>query len=203
MADAHVFMIEDGVFGLSVVDKTESGYLDSWQAPGGAEVDAVTISDYDAGSDTWRCQITSGALNASPNISTTDIPATWCQPAKSIPQPGETSYTFDITFLQDPDVDPADSLNRFLFEFDTQEAYFYAGMAGDAAPPAIIGRVRLIAGTIGGAGRTQLTADVSLPVSRKPDIWFGAGSTTQIVKGDGTTPAPSPPAAAEAEPVTA
>lgn len=187
MADAHIFMIENGQFGLALVDKTESGYMDSWQAPGGATADTATIADYDAGAATWSCQITSGALNASPNLTTTDIPATWCAPAKTIPQPGETSYTFDFTFMQDPDVNPANSLNAFLFEFDTQEAYFFAGMAGAGLPPAIIGRCRLIAGTVGGAARVQLTADVSLPVSRKPDMWVGDGTTNRVIRGDGTT----------------
>ena len=32
-----------------------------------------------------------------------------------------------------------------------------------------------------------LTADVSLPVKVKPDLWFGTTTTNRVVKGDGTT----------------
>ena len=31
-----------------------------------------------------------------------------------------------------------------------------------------------------------LTADVSLPVSRKPDLWVGTATANRVIKGDGT-----------------
>ena len=43
-------------------------------------------------------------------------------------------------------------LSRFLFENDTEEAYFFLGLDGSTNPPKAIGRVRLVAGNFGGAG---------------------------------------------------
>lgn len=181
MADAVVFQIELGTIALSVVDTAEALYEDTWQAPGGADVSTATLADYEAGSASWTCQTTSGALTASQDTTTTDVPATFCQPAKSIPQPAETSYSLDLTFLQDPNI--AAGLSAFLFEHDTEEAYVLFGLADNTGtlPPKMIGRVRLVSGTIGGAARTTLTSDVSLPLSRKPQIMFGTGSTTSII----------------------
>jgi hypothetical protein len=183
MSDPVVFQIENGEFGLALVDKQAVGYLESWQAPTGKTVDLVTLADYGTAAAGWTCQMTSGALVATPNSTTIDIPATFCSPAKSTPQPGETSYSLDMTFLQDPNV--AQGLNRFLFENDTLEAYAYFGL-DDSNPPRMIGRVKLVAGTIGGGARTVLTADTSLPLVRKPDIEFGDATTSDIVTGAGT-----------------
>lgn len=192
MADAIVFQIEQGEFGLKLVDKAAVGYLDTWQAPAGKTVDAVTLADYEAAAGGWTCQMTSGALTATPNSTTVDVPATFCNPARSTPQPGETSYSLDMSFLQDPNV--AVGLNRYLFENDTAEAFAYFGLDG-ANPPRMIGRVKLVAGTIGGGARVVLTADTSLPLVRKPDIEFGDATTSEVVKGDGTAPVDEPAAA--------
>jgi len=189
---ATVFQIEEGEFGLKVVDKTEVGYLDTWQAPGGATVDVVTLADYDTGAATWSCQVTSGALNATPNVTTVEVPATFCEAASSVPSPGQTSYTVDVSFLQDPNI--VAGLNRFLFENDTLECYFYLGLNG-GEPPKVIGRCRAVSGTIGGAARATLTADVSLPVSRKPDIEFGDTAASIVIGGDGTVTTPATTAA--------
>jgi hypothetical protein len=187
MADAVIFQIEQGVIAFQVVDTAEVGYEATWQAPGGATVDTALLTDYEAGSASWTCQATSGALTASQDTTTVDVPATFCNPARSIPQPAETSYTLDLSFLQDPNV--AAGLSAYLFENDTLEAYVLFGMAGSVEtptpgtvnPPKMIGRVRLVAGTVGGAARTTLTADVSLPLSAKPQIMFGTGATTSII----------------------
>ena len=45
-----------------------------------------------------------------------------------VPQPGITSYSLDGEFLQDPNV--MTGLSRFLFENDTEEAYFFLGLNG-------------------------------------------------------------------------
>jgi hypothetical protein len=185
VARPNIFQIENGQFGLAMVDTDEVGYLDSWQAPGGVTVDVATLADYEAASASWSCQITSGALEASPDTTTTDVPATWCEPAETIPAPGKTSFTFTATFLQDPNV--VDGLNAFLFEHDTEEAYIFAGLDG-LNPPRLIGRCRLAAGTIGGEARTSLTADLSLPMSRKPTIEFGNAASSRIVAGDPGAP---------------
>lgn len=187
MSDPVIFSIEQGEFGLALIDTAAVGYLDTWQAPGGKSVDVVALADYDTGSAAWTCQNTAGALTASPNSTTQDIPATFCSPARSVPQPGETSYSVDISFLQDPVV--AAGLSAYLYENDTLEAYIYFGLDG-GDPPRMIGRVRLAAGTIGGEARSTLTADVSLPLVRRPDIEFGDATTSRIVLGAGTGGAP-------------
>ena len=184
MSDPVVFMIEEGEFGLAVVDTAAVGYLDAWQAPGGKTVDMVTLADYDAAAAGWTCQMTSGALTPTPNTTTSDIPATFCKPAKSIPTPGETTFTLDLTFLQDPNV--STGLNAFLYAHDTEEAYAYFGMS-DGDPPHMIGRVRLSAGLIGGDARTTLVATIALPLTRRPDIEFGDATTSVIVVGSAGT----------------
>lgn len=176
---AAVFTIEDAQFALAVVDREAVGYTDDWQAPEGATVDTVVVADYEmpAGSE-WRCQVTSGVLTASPNISTRDVPATWCGPGRSIPVASETSYALDLEWLQDPQI--AEGLSRFLFEHDTEEAYFYIGLDG-SNPPKAIGRVRLVAGSFGGAAQENLTSSVSLEVTRKPQIMFGTTGDSAII----------------------
>lgn len=187
MSDPVIFQIEQGEIGLALVDKAAVGYLDSWQAPTGKTVDLVTLADYDTGSAGWTCQTTAGALTASANTTTQDIPATFCAPARSTPQPGETSYSVDLSFLQDPNV--AAGLSAYLYEHDTLEAYVYFGM-DNSNPPRMIGRVRLAAGTVGGDARATLTADVSLPLTRRPDIEFGDATTSRIVLGSGAAVGP-------------
>jgi hypothetical protein len=172
----HVFQIETGKFGLSVVDTADTGYLSEWQSPNGVDVATSVIANYVSGSlGDYSCQISSGALSASPNTTTDSTPATFCSPEETTTSVGVTSYNLDVTFLQDPDL--MNGLNRYLFEHDTEELYFYLGLNADVAPKAI-GRLRCIAGTIGGDARTKLTATLSLPCSRKPDILFGSGVST-------------------------
>lgn len=200
-----IFQIESGQFGLKIVDKAAVGYLDAWQAPAGKTAATATLADYDTGSATWSCQIISGQLTATPDTTTTDVDATWCEAAESIPTPAKTSFVFEGSFLQDINV--ATGLNRFTFEHDTEEAYVYASWGGDE-PPRMVGRVRLSSGTIGGGARTNLTSDFSFPLSRKPDVEFGDATTSDIVEGGdavgATTFAPQPSmAAAEPEPVPA
>lgn len=198
MSDPIVFMVEEGEFGLKVVDTAAVGYLDTWQAPGGKAVDVVALSDYDTGSTGWTCQMTSGALTPAANTTTSDIPATFCKPATSVPTPGETTFALDLTFLQDPNV--SIGLSAFLYANDTKEAYAYLGM-DDGNPPRLIGRVRLAAGLIGGDARTALVATVSLPLVRRPDIEFGDATTSVVVPGSGTGAlAAAAPAAAPIEP---
>jgi hypothetical protein len=171
-----VFQIETGKFGLSVVDTADTGYLSEWQAPNGVDVSTSVIANYVSGSlGDFSCQISSGALSASPNTTTDSTPATFCSPEETTTSVGVTSYNLDVTFLQDPDL--MNGLNRYLFEHDTEELYFYLALNADVAPKAI-GRLRCIAGTIGGDARTKLTATLSLPCSRKPDILFGSGVST-------------------------
>ena len=57
------------------------------------------------------------------------VPATFCQPSSVVPQPGETVYSLDVEFLQDVNV--STGLSKYLFENDTDEAYFLLGLNGD------------------------------------------------------------------------
>lgn len=184
MSAPVIFQIEDGVVALAVVDKAAVGYTDAWQAPGGKTAITATLADYDTDGEDWRCQVTSGALTASASNTTTTVPATFCQPAEDRPNPSVTSYSLDLSFLQDPTVRAG--LSSFLFEHDTEEAYFLLGLDGDGTPPAAIGRVRLVAGNFGGPARDNLTSDVSLGLVRKPDIVFGVAGSTRLITGAGT-----------------
>ena len=192
---SNVFKIENGVLALSLVDTAAVGYDESWQTPGGAQIDTVTLSDYTGSADgsDLSCQTTSGALNASPQTTTDTTPATFCGPEETTTSVGVTSYTLDATILQDPHYD---AVTAYLFEHDTKEAYFYLGLNGDAAPPAAVGRARIVAGAFGGDARVTLTATLSLPVSRKPDLWVGNATTNRVILGDGSTPDPPLPLAA-------
>ncbi len=183
-----VFKVESGVLALTLVDPAAVGYLTSWQAPAGKEIDAVLLTDYASGS-TLSCQVTSGALNATPNTTDDVTAATFCSPEETTTSVGVTSYTLDVAILQDPQI--ADGVSAWLFENDTKEAFFYLGLAGDGVPPASIGRVRVVAGAFGGDARVTLVATMTLPVVAKPDIWYGDATTNRVVKGDGSAYTPA------------
>lgn len=178
MPEATTFEITDGIVAFALVDTAAVDYEDSWQAPGGETVDTVTLADYGVGAAMWRCQVTSGQLVPSADTTTRQRPATFCQPGETIPSPGVTSYALAIEFLQDPNVKAG--LQRFLFEHDVKEAYFLLGLNSED-PPKAIGRVRLASGAFGGAAREELTASLSLPLTRKPQIEFGTAADSAIV----------------------
>lgn len=183
MADPIIIEIEDGAFALAVVNKAAVGYTDAWQAPGGKQANAVLASDYATDGGGWRCQVTKGVITSSASTTTKTKPATFCSPAEEVPNPGKTTYSLDLSFLQDPTVKTG--LSAFLFENDIKEAYFMVGLDG-ANPPKAIGRLVLQAGNFGGTAGDNLTADVSLRLSGKPDIAFGTAATgIRVIKGDG------------------
>lgn len=161
---SHVFKIESGKFALSTTD------------PAVTDACAATATAFTE----FTCQITAGALNASPNVSDETIPATWCEPESTVPSVGATSYELALTFLQDPDV--VQGLSRWLFEHDTERAWFYMGLDGDN-PPKAVGQIRVVAGAIGGEARVALTADVTLPVDGKPIVCFGNETDSESVGG--------------------
>lgn len=161
----HVFKIEDGAFGLAIVAPTPP-----------SDVCEAVITGY----TDFTCQITSGSLTASPNVSDETIPATWCSPESTSQNVGETSYSLEISILQDPDV--MAGLSAFLFSHDTETVYWFMGMDG-TDPPIATGTARCVAGTIGGEARVALTADVSLPVTGKPSVCFGNATTSVPVSG--------------------
>ena len=168
-----IFSIEKGTFCLTTTDPN-------------VPIDTATPDDYIVAgeTDSFTCQVTSSALNATPNSDSEDIPATMCEAGETRTIVKATSYELALTFLQDPNV--AAGLNRFLFEHDTETAYFYFGMGGDdgSEAPKSIGALRIQSGTIGGEMRKTLTADLTLPVTAKPDVMFGSGVDTAVVEGN-------------------
>lgn len=179
MAAPNLFEIENGYFGLRLVDEAAIGWLDTWQSPDGDIGDGVattpilaTLSDYAVPSagwaaSGWACQITDASVSARPSTRTITRKPTWCEPGATIPTPDETSFSAVINFYQDAHI--RQSLSLWLFENDTASAYVYLGMNADA-PPTCVGVVRIAAGAIGGAGRTPLEATASLSFIRKPLI---------------------------------
>ena len=175
-----IFQIENGLIGFKVVDTAAVGYLSTWQAPAGKTLTTVAMADYETSSTAWSDQVTSGALEATPSTTTATVPATFREAAEETPTPGVTTYDLVLSFLQDIHI--STGLNKFLFQNDTDEAYYILAFDG-TNPPMSIGRVRLAAAAMGGDARTPLTAPITLPLSRKPDIEFGNATTSTIVLG--------------------
>lgn len=184
MADPAILNIEDGYMALAVVDTAASGYLATWQAPGGKTALTAALADY-TGATNFRCQITSGKLTPSKQVSRRDRAATFCAAASSTVSAGQSTYALDLAFFQDAHV--RDGLSSFLFQNDTLEAYFLLGVGNGAlVPPRAIGRVKIVAGGFGGEARADLTDSISLDVVRKPDIVFGTTGSTRLITGTGT-----------------
>jgi hypothetical protein len=176
--------IEDGIFGLTIVDKAAVGYADAWQAPGGATAATAALDEYADDAATWTCQITSGRLSPSKQVNRQDRAATFCSPASSTPQAGQTTYALDVSFFQDADVRAG--LSAFLYEHDTEHAYFLLGAGPGLAAPRAIGRCIVVAGGFLGDPQANLTDTISLDVVRKPDILFGRTGSTRLITGTGT-----------------
>ena len=131
----------------------------------------------------FSCQTQSGALTASANTSDKTTDPTFCDPEVTTTQVGVTSYTLEVTALQDPHI--KDGMSFYTFKNDTKLAYFALGLESWGAPKAI-GKCRIVAGTFGGAAREDLTTDIAMPVETKPDIQFGTDASWTIVHGDGS-----------------
>ncbi len=184
MTEPTILTIEDGQLALSVVDPGAVGYAESWQAPGGATAATAAMAAYLETEAAWSCQLTSGRLAASKNVTRRDRAATFCAPASSTPTPSQTTFTLDVSFFQDAHV--RDGLQSFMFEHDTEELFFLLSPRAGVVPPRAIGRV--IAHAVGFLGEPQvdLTDSFSLDVVRKPDILFGSTGSTRLVTGTGT-----------------
>lgn len=177
---------ETGAFGLALVDRAAVGYDDDWQAPAGAVLPTVGLDDYDAGSTTWQCQLTSAQLTATPNVNTTDRKGTFCAAPGSTTTVGEDTFALDIGGFQDHNV--STGLAAFMYANRTKECFFYFSCDGPDGAPRAIGRLRLTAMPMGGDAWTDLEfTGLSLPIMRAPDIEFGTGATTVIVPGAGVT----------------
>jgi hypothetical protein len=190
MSDPSILRIpvgDTGGFGLALVDRDAVGYDDSWQAPMGAELPTVALADYNTGSTTWQCQLSAAQLTATPNVNTTDRVGTFCAPPGNTTTVGEDTFAMEIGGFQDHHV--AAGLAAFMYANRTKECFFYFSCDGPDGAPRAIGR--LTAMPFGGDAWTDLTfTGLSLPIMKAPDIEFGSGATTTIVKGDGTTVGP-------------
>lgn len=174
MADPHIFEITDGYLGLSLVDTGAVGYLATWQSPTGDVGTGVAaapltadLTDYEASSTDWTCQVTQAQILTRPSTRTVTRRPTFCAPGATIPTPDESQYQLQLRWYQDLDV--VDGLSLWLFENDTEEAFFYLGFNLDA-PPTAVGRVRVAAGQIGGDPRIPLEATLTMSLSGKPLI---------------------------------
>ncbi len=180
--DPNIINIEDGILGLSVVDEAAVGYSAAWQAPGGATAATAALSAYVDG-NSFTCQITSGRLAASKNVNRRDRAATFCAAASSTVTAGQSTYTLDFAFFQDPHV--RNGLSSFLWENDTLEAYFLLAAESGTTPPRAVGRCLIVSGSFLGEARSDLTDSVSLDVKRKPDVVFGTTGSTRLITGTG------------------
>ena len=153
------FKIDRGEFGLSLTDP-------------GVSIEDTTIADY----TDFSCVVTSGALVSTPNLNAEDVPGTFCSPGGTTNAPTATTWSLDVSALQDPEETVLAGLAAFLYANDSGEsgtvAYFYLGLAQGAAPKAI-GEVWLAPMDFGGEARITLTADLSLVVEGRPEIEFG------------------------------
>jgi len=172
--------------GLALVDRAAVGYSDTWQAPGGAVFPTVALDDYDAFSVTWQCQVTSAALNSTPNVTQNERAGTFCRvPGQSVVV-GDDTIELALGYFQD--FQNKDGLGAFLYENSSKECFFYFGFDEDN-PPRAIGRCRLVSGAIGGDTHTDLTATAPLPVLRRPDLEVGTAGDSRIILGGGALPA--------------
>jgi hypothetical protein len=177
MADPVIFRIIDGQLGLAVVDRAAVGYSDDWRAPGGAEVDTVTLAAY-VGSESFACQVTQARITATANATSETIEATMCSPERTVPQQGESSFAAEIGAFQDLTV--VEGLSKFAFEHDAAECYLYLGFDG-ANPPKAIGRVIMASLPIGGTMRAKLLDTATWPFTFKPQIEFGNATASEAV----------------------
>jgi len=186
MAAPTLIEIENGYFGLSLVDPEAIGWTDAWQSPAGDTGDGLgtvnaELEDYTATPDGWRCQVTLASVTTSPSTTTTTVKATFCEPSSELPTPGQSGYGLNLEWYQD--FTKLNSLSLWLFEHDVERAYAYLGFNGDEAPK-VVGVVRLAPGDIGGAARSPLEASVTLQFIRKPLIM----PVTETITPTGVTP---------------
>jgi hypothetical protein len=180
MSDALRFKIENGVVAFTPVDTQAVGYLTSWQAPGGLAIDVVTLADYTDADAQWSCQTQTLTIDSSAVNNDETIDPTWCAPAKTVPNPGESTWAINGTYLQDT-IDEA-GLWQYCYLNDAVESFFFVGLAGESSAPSAIGRCIMLGSTFGGAARTALTSTLGpLPVTQRFDAWVGTPGTAGIV----------------------
>lgn len=116
----------------------------------------------------YSCQITEARITASAN--TTDVDATFCQPASSMNTP--SSFTLELNGLQD--WGDSASFSEYAFINDATQVAFALYLDG-TTDPAATGIVSMAAGDFGGVAGEPLTFSASLPIDGYPDITSSAG----------------------------
>jgi hypothetical protein len=116
----------------------------------------------------FSCQITEARITASAN--TTDIDATFCEPASSINVP--SSFSLELNGLQD--WGDAESFSEYAFINDAEQVMFALFLDG-TSDPAATGVCSMAAGDFGGVAGEPLTFSASLPILGYPDITDSAG----------------------------
>ena len=161
MSDPTYFRIENGQFGLAVVDTTAVGYQPDWLAPGGKTVSTAAIADYDTKSPSWSCQITEMRMTATASTRTETIEDTICQPGREVANPQKATWAVVLSMYQDANYV---ALQQFADEHDAELAYFFAAFDG-VNPPKVIGTLYLAPlPDLGGVARTNLKATATWPV---------------------------------------
>lgn len=159
-----IFKINKGEVGFSLAD------------PGKA-IAAASLADYTA----FSCLVTSGVITATQNIDTDEVPGTFCDPATETNVPTATTFSLDLSVLQDPQDDATTGLAKFLWDNDSgvtgDPVYFYLGLADGTAPKAI-GEVFITPMDFGGEPRVVLTSDLSFPIEGRPDVQHGSDAPT-------------------------
>lgn len=123
----------------------------------------------------FECQVTSAAINATPNLQT--VPATFC--AGESQAPGASGWELALTWLQDWTV--ADGLSFYAFANDTLSKFFSLTL-DDSTAPVCTGEVYIVAGSYGGDAATPLVATQTWPLLAKPDITPPTGTQTARVR---------------------
>lgn len=180
-----LWKIENGVFALALVDTAAVGYDPAWQAPDGGTLPTVRVADYDPETAGFGCQVVTGVLTATENVTTETVDGTWCDLPESRQVVGEDSFGVAWDVYQDPTV--ADGLVAYCYEHRGKQAYMYFGAGGDGVPPTAIGVVTIKAIGIGG-GRSYARSQVTFPFDRAPDVMFGTAADWRVVFGDKETP---------------
>lgn len=182
---AQKFMVTNGVLGLEPVNTAAVGYLPEWQAPGGKDIGAVSMSDYPDAAG-FSCQVVTAVLEPTPNETTRNDDQTLCEAAAPAPVVvvGEPSFVLSVDMYTDPN--QPDGLASFLFEHRTKPCYVYFGANGDAVPSALIGVVTVQPSALYGGAKDPNRATLSLPFQRTPDVVTGTPTGWKIMYGDHT-----------------
>jgi len=182
MSDPTYFRIEDGQFGLQIVDTAAVGYDPAWLAPAGKTVETATIADYDTKSPSWSCQITEMRMTATASTRTETIEDTICQAGREVANPQKATWAVVLALYQDANYV---ALQQFADEHDAELAYFFCAFDG-VNPPKAVGTLFLAPlPDLGGIARTNLKATATWPVYASQRL-YGNSTASEAVPADET-----------------